>query len=392
MIEPRLFLCSGATVRNDDAIREGRRIIELDSIGSQPNVNIRFENVAKVLQHHLSPRLMDLLEIAAYVYTADCSTQRGSQWTDEDSTEPWGRDFSFAIPVRDPEFWDSVSNLMIEVLRFLSDDHYSFRFTPLSEKRSAQQEYLEFGDKDDWPFLHPERVVMFSGGLDSLAGVVESARKGLNLVLVSHRPVATLSARQTTLFNKLQEEFPQQLFHVPVWINKDGNFGREPTQRTRSFLYAALGAVVGASVQAGGVRFFENGVVSLNLPVAGEVIRSRASRTTHPVALHLLGELCTAVAGRDFAIDNPYLFKTKKDVVESLKTHQAEHLIGRTCSCAHMMFKTKAQQHCGCCSQCIDRRFAIIATGLQAQDPQTDYEIDVFTGPRQDGPEKEHGC
>jgi hypothetical protein len=388
MIDPRLFLCSGATVRDDDAIREGRRIIELDSIGSQANVNIRFENVAKVLQHHLSPRLMDLLEIAAYVYTADCSTQRGSQWTDEDSTEPWGRDFSFVIPVRDPEFWDSVSNLMIEVLRFLSDDHYSFLFTPLPEGRTVQQEYLEFGDKDDWPFLNPERVVMFSGGLDSLAGVVESARKGGNLVLVSHRPVATLSARQKTLFNKLGEEFPQQLFHVPVWINKDKNFGREPTQRTRSFLYAALGTVVGASVQAGGVRFFENGVVSLNLPVAGEVIRSRASRTTHPVALHLLGELCSAVAGRDFAIDNPYLFKTKKDVVESLRTDRAEHLIGHACSCAHMMFKTKAQQHCGSCSQCIDRRFAMVAAGLQAQDPAPDYEIDVFTGPRKDGPEK----
>ena len=77
---------------------------------------------------------------------------------------------------------------MIEVLRFLSDDHYSFLFTPLPEGRTVQQEYLEFGDKDDWPFLNPERVVMFSGGLDSLAGVVESARKGGNLVLVSHRP------------------------------------------------------------------------------------------------------------------------------------------------------------------------------------------------------------
>jgi len=122
--------------------------------------------------------------------------------------------------------------------------------------------------------------------------------------------------------------------------------------------------------------------------VAGEVIRSRASRTTHPVALHLLGELCKAVSGRDFAIDNPYLYKTKKNVVESLKTQRAEHLIGDTCSCAHMMFKAKAQQHCGRCSQCIDRRFAIIAAGLQAQDPETDYEIDVFTGSREDGPEK----
>ena len=200
MIDPRLFLCSGGTVEANDVITTGRKIIKLDSIGSQANVNIRFENVAKVLQGHLSPRLMDLLEVAAYVYTADCSTQRGTEWSDEDSTEPWERDFSFVIPVRDPEFWDSVSGKVAEVLNFLSDDRYAFRFEPLKQERLGRQEYLEFGDTDDWPFSNPERVVMFSGGLDSLAGIVESARRGNRLVLVSHRPVATLSARQRELF------------------------------------------------------------------------------------------------------------------------------------------------------------------------------------------------
>jgi len=254
MIEPRLFLCSGATKHND-VIAKGRRTIQLDSIGSKANVNIRFENVAKILQSHLSPRLTDLLEIAAYVYTADCSTQRGTRWTDGDSTEPWGRDFAFVIPVREPKFWISVSSQLTELLHFLSDDQYSFQFVPLTQERFGQQQYLEFGDKGDWPFLNPERVIMFSGGLDSLAGVVESTRKGGKLVLVSHRPVTTLSARQKVLFSKLQRKFPHQLLHVPVWINKSENFSREPTQRTRSFLYAALGTVVGASMRAGGCVF-----------------------------------------------------------------------------------------------------------------------------------------
>jgi hypothetical protein len=48
------------------------------------------------------------------------------------------------------------------------------------------------------------------------------------------------------------------------------------------------------SVQAGGIRFFENGIMSLNLPVADEAIRARASRTTHPVALQLLKSLSSA--------------------------------------------------------------------------------------------------
>ncbi len=345
--------------------------------------------MAKVLHQHLSPRLVDLLEIASYVYSADCASSRGKAWADDDSTEPWGRDFAFVIPVREPDFWNTaeIKDLIEEVLGFLSNDKYSFTFVPLEHDRS-DQEYLGFGELEDWPFHAPERVLMFSGGLDSLAGVVETARVGKRLVLVSHRPVTTLSSRQQKLFSKLKKEFPSQLIHIPVWINKDEKLGREPTQRTRSFLYSALGTVVAQSVQAGGVRFFENGIVSLNLPVADEAIRARASRTTHPVALQLLKSLCAAVTECNFDIDNPYIFKTKTDVVTSLSTNKAAHLIPYTYSCAHLMFKSKTQWHCGSCSQCIDRRFAITAAGLLAHDSDEDYESDVFVGPRKDGPEK----
>ena len=51
---------------------------------------------------------------------------------------------------------------------------------------------------------------MFSGGLDSLAGAVDTAVGGANLVLVSHRPVSTLDSRQKKLFAELQRRFPDQ--------------------------------------------------------------------------------------------------------------------------------------------------------------------------------------
>src|SRR5438128_4544308 len=391
MIAARLFACSGAKIAAADPVAAGRLRVELDSVGNKPNVHIRFANVARIFHQHLSPRLVDLLEIASYVHGADCATSRGKGWMDDASTEPWGRDLAFVIPVREPGFWNSagISSLMTEVLGFLSNDKYSFTFVPLEHDRSYQQQYFEFGDLEDWPFYGPEKVLMFSGGLDSLAGAVETARSGARLVLVSHRPVSTVDSRQRRLFSELRKEFPDQIIHIPVWINKAEELGRrEPTQRTRSFLYSALGTVVAESVQAGGVRFFENGIVSLNLPVADEVLRARASRTTHPLALHLLEGLCSAVTARDFAVDNPYLFKTKTDVATILSTHKAAHLIPHTCSCAHSMFKRKTQGHCGRCSQCIDRRFAITAAGLLAYDFEADYVSDVFVGPRKEGPEK----
>lgn len=355
----------------------------------EPNVHIRFENVAKVVRQNLSPRLIDFLEIASYVYSADCGTLRGNKWTDDDSTEPWSRDLSFVIPVRDLEFWTraEIKCLLAEILTFLSNDKYSFNFVPLERDRS-EQPYFDFGDAENWPFHHLDRVIMFSGGLDSLAGAVEVAAAGGKVVLVSHRSVTTIDARQNMLFQELRKLYPGQLIRVPVWINKDEKFGREPTQRTRSFLFSAVGTIVAQSIQAKGVRFYENGVVSLNLPIAQEALRSRASRTTHPLALHLLSKLCAATVGADFVVDNPFISRTKTEVVSSIQAHNAIQLIGYSCSCSRSMFQSRTRPHCGQCSQCIDRRVAIVASGLQEQDPAKRYASDVFLGPRKDALER----
>jgi hypothetical protein len=148
VIAPRLFLCSGAKIAAADPVAAGRRAIELDSVGSSANVHICFENVAKIFHQHLSPRLVDLLEIAAYVYSADCATSRGKAWTDDGGTEQWGRDFAFVIPVREPSFWSSarISFLLTEVLSFLSNDKYSFTFVALEHDRLDQQQYLQLGE------------------------------------------------------------------------------------------------------------------------------------------------------------------------------------------------------------------------------------------------------
>lgn len=93
MIKPRLILCGGLIVAEDDPQYKGRHTVTLSTIGTGANVNVRLEDVAKIFLQHLSPRLEDLLEIASYVYTADCATRRNGNWADEGAIEPWQRDF-----------------------------------------------------------------------------------------------------------------------------------------------------------------------------------------------------------------------------------------------------------------------------------------------------------
>jgi 7-cyano-7-deazaguanine synthase in queuosine biosynthesis len=395
MIDPRLFLCGEAVLPSDNLLPEGQQIIELCTYaipGKEVNINLRLEDLAKIFEKHLTSRLKDLLEIAAYVFSADCSTSRGEGWSDRQATkESWSREFQFIIPVRDLTFWqrNEVKQLLIQILKFLSDDNYIFNFQPLTVNQ-PQQLYLELDDKkEDWPFYGIDRVLMFSGGLDSLAGAIESAVNKDKLVLVSHRSVTTMNKRLRDLVDKLRQTYPSvQFLHIPVWVNKDKKLGRESTQRTRSFLFSAIGAVVAESIKANGVSFFENGIVSLNLPVADEVVRARASRTTHPYVLDLFSKLYSLITEREFIVDNPYLFKTKTEVINTITINNGGHLISQTCSCAHQWHKSKNQWHCGTCSQCIDRRIAVIASNQEKNDPENDYVSDVFIGIRKDGYEK----
>ena len=77
MVKPRLILCGGAQISENDSLSAGRHPVELFTNGPNANVNIKLEDLAKVFVRDLSPRLEDLLEIAAYVYTANCADAKG---------------------------------------------------------------------------------------------------------------------------------------------------------------------------------------------------------------------------------------------------------------------------------------------------------------------------
>ena len=318
MSKPRLFLCSGVRLPPDDVRLAGRMVVNLDSLGDDSNVNLNLDDVADVFGEHLTPRMTDLLELAAYIFSADSSTARGTSWSNEGAVEKYDREFHLVVPVRDATFWqqDDVLHQLQAILNFLTDDSWKIDVVQLTDKRSVQG-YLNINAKD-WPFYEVDRVIMFSGGLDSLAGAVETGAAGGRLVLVSHRSKGMVNVRQRFLVRQLEHMYPGRIFHVPVWINKDSCLGREHTQRSRSFLFAALGTVIAESVRAGGVRFFENGVVSINLPVAEEVKRSRASRTTHPWGLEQFARFFSLVLERQLAIAPTFMAHTKEEVVSSI--------------------------------------------------------------------------
>jgi hypothetical protein len=173
---------------------------------------------------------------------------------------------------------------------------------------------------------------------------------------------------------------------VPVWVNKQEKLGREYTQRSRSFLFASLGAVVARLFDLWRIRFYENGVVSINLPISAQVVGGRATRTTHPKVLNGFAEIFTALFEKPFEVENPFRWKTKAEVVEEIRAAGCGELVRHAVSCTHVWDMTTLHTHCGTCSQCIDRRFATLAAGCtDKEDPPEMYGVDLVTGERPPG-------
>lgn len=321
----------------------------------------------------------DLLEIATYVYSADQAIKRED---DVDSFgNNWCRDLHFLIPVRNSGFWNGpeIQQALRSTLGFVSDDEYHFEFCKLKDAPSFQG-YLNFND-DGRSFGYPKQVVMFSGGLDSLAGAVDEVLNGKRkVVLVTHKSTPKLNNRHRRLEKMIADRAGENTpLHIGVRVNKNKELNYEYTQRSRSFLYVSIGATIASMLDLKSVRFYENGVISLNLPVCAQVVGSKATRTTHPRVIQGFQKIISLVAGEPFTIENPYIWKTKADVVEVITKAGCQDMIAASTTCTHTWEMTKDRTHCGTCSQCIDRRFAMIAAKADQYDPVEAYKTDIFT-------------
>jgi 7-cyano-7-deazaguanine synthase in queuosine biosynthesis len=370
------LLCGAAAGRGLPA--PARNVRRLLRFGPHANVFLHVEDLRRAIGADLPEAFLDLLDVAAYVYAADQAVARGGD-TGADWGAGWRRALQFAIPVRLPELWNSpaVREALTATLGFLSEDEYHFAFEAGRTGDAFREYKLDGGLAGE-----VAEVLLFSGGLDSLAGAAEQAvRSGRKVALVHHRsnpkPVPTVRALWNELARRAAGPRPAP---VPVRVYKAKGLTRDRAQRARSFLFVSLGAAVAAALGLPRVLLYENGVVSANLPLCAQVVGARASRTTHPRVLAGMTRLLTALAGRPLAVENPFQPRTKADVVKLLADAGCADLIRHTRSCAHPPAATNRRPHCGVCSQCLDRRLAVAEAGQGEHDPADTYRVDILGG------------
>jgi len=383
-----LVLCNHTTLDEIPTRIEFDEQIQINAIPPNQNLRLQIENITHQILSNLNPISKDLLEIASYIYYADCSIKRGS---DRDVfAKDWKRKFNFVIPVNNPDLWNNqtINNLLKDTIEFLSGDEFSFTFLP--PRPTPTQLYFDFPDKPQ-PFHGADCISLFSGGLDSLVGSLYFL-KDLNKrsVLLSHRSRPNLDRRQKNLVRALNERNPEWSFpHLSVWINRKGNRAVENTQRTRSFLYLSLAASIASELDIKKILISENGIVSLNLPISGQNIGTLLTRSTHPKFLNQFEELARRIFNNnEINIENPFVFKTKTQMLQMLENWNQSELIQEAISCSYSQGRTLYQPQCGVCFQCVNRRFSVISAGLEEHDRVDFYDKDIFLHELSEGMER----
>jgi 7-cyano-7-deazaguanine synthase in queuosine biosynthesis len=308
----------------------------------------------------------DLLLVAASVLAADRASKR-------DDNENINRNVLLDIPVVNVSRLLPVVPLIESVLRLLSQDGWEIKL------RHAR------GDVET-SFDLPEgkgETLLFSGGLDSLAAAVEFGKRRTPLILVSHKTKnrATDTAQQE-LAALLQTNDFNVRHHQFFVSSKDGGptslrHDLENSQRTRSFVFLMLGALAARRSGHYKVLFLaENGQMAIHLPLSHGRIGAFSTHTAHPDVLAEMEALMTQVLAAPISISNPYVHRTKKEVVQEI-VKRLPSAISLATSCWRNARMPKGVTHCGECIPCYVRRIAIERIG---KDP-TKYQRDPWRQP-----------
>ena len=138
----------------------------------------------------------DFVTFATGVFLADRTVAR---------PKGWRRAIELEVPVYDVAGWARLADHFAETLEILSSDSWHLTFTqrPEPEELTAPKR----------PEL--DRVLLFSGGADSLCGAIRSLAAGERLLLVSHWDWSGHSAVQQHLASELAARFPGQVIPSP---------------------------------------------------------------------------------------------------------------------------------------------------------------------------------
>lgn len=342
--------------------------------------NLEFdpERIASALSACLTPRMEDLLRICSTVYFVDRLLPR----IRKRGQAKWRRGIGCRVELREPDFWNQsrILDLLEETVGFVSGDSWGFSFVRERDccQRDRQPFFEELGPNAN------SMICLYSGGLDSAAGLASRLQSGVGgqvdqilPVVVRHRSDVGDMAREQLRHLTGHFAVPLRPVVAPIEIKSASEIGAtENSQRARAFLFTSVGGVVAWAIGASEIELYESGIGAVNAPLSPYMEGSHATRSCHPFFLSQMSRLLSEVADRQIRFVLPFEWATKGEVARSLSCGDLRSLAQRTVSCVSYPLRTPHAKSCGLCPACIFRRLALHTAGIE-EDTET-YDFDLL--------------
>lgn len=319
----------------------------------------------------------DLVDIGVAVYYADRCSPREGVTGQRDSGDRWRRHIKIAIPVRRLDVWAAPETMdkLQDLLWRLTDDEWEINVTQrLTDVRAAEGQLHAFA-----PSLQHPAVILFSGGLDSLAGLVDFLGRVefgtlIPITVVTHSHIEAAASnvlrhiRTTEGIGTRDTRWVRCKTHRRRKAQHDK---KEPSQRARAFLFLAVAIATATSIGSDRVFVCENGPGAISLPMTVDHYGARATKAMHPRTLSEFSQLASRVFNRSIQIDNLGLWKTKGELCANSWLDPFADAAALTVSCDRATYHLA----CGKCSSCIVRRMAVAAVPFASD--FTEYRFDL---------------
>lgn len=343
-------------------LQDNRNIISLINreTGCRHSVEVCIDdhNFKHRIQQEFPSVVADIIDLAVAIHASD-------RLTVQDPSQPQIQ-LQIVLPARHPEILNqsSLQQQLCQLLEWVTGKKWTFEFKPRSQPgRTFENELLLWSSDPD-----VDEVALWSGGLDALAGLYARLKQSpaKSFALFGSGSNDNDHARQQHVFHGLQPLFPNRLdlCRAPIRFDKSSHHTKNSFSRARGIVFMLLGSAYSYLRGCKVLHVYENGIGAVNLPYRKSAVGLDHSRSVHPETLRGVGLVISELIGENFKVHNPFLFKTKAEMLRALAEDARTDLTALTSSCDRRHRKTQQPVQCGYCSSCILRKQALAASHL----------------------------
>lgn len=289
--------------------------------------------------------ILDLFDAISYICYTDFYTKRQE---DLDNSKK----LTIEIPVNNLKKFEKVKKRIEKLLTYMTNgERWSINFKKQSKKKKLERKQMILENKKY------NSIALLSGGLDSMAGACTEKENATLFVTYASNDIENNNAR--IVYDSLIKNTNNS--HVSVGkvnCEEEAHY----TERTRSLIFIASCLIYADYYKISTIKIYENGIMSLNPKFN---FSRRVTKTTNQKTLYMINEILD-ILGINIKVENPFKYKTKKEIIELIPRDFDEMIQKGTRTCSknsgiiHFRNKNIGNFHCGICIACMLRQIGMV--------------------------------